>query len=104
MVRASKKTITKNRDLKKNLTLDQIKYLTGLNLWNYGGICKAMMIRKLKQRKETMPKKKTTKKKQPNILKGLKIEVLADNKKDKQEFQKGLNQFLLKKYQQGYFN
>ena len=29
-----------------------------------------------------MPKKKTTKKKQPNILKGLRIEVLADDKKD----------------------
>ena len=44
-----------------------------------------------------MTKKKTTKKKQPNILKGLRIEVLADDKKDKQEFQKGLSQFLLKK-------
>lgn len=53
---------------------------------------------------KTMPKKKITKKKQPNILKGLRIEVLADDKKDKQEFQKGLSQFLLKKYQQGYFN
>jgi len=51
-----------------------------------------------------MPRKKTTKKKQPNILKGLRIEVFADDKKDKQEFQKGLSQFLLKKYQQGYFN
>ena len=57
-----------------------------------------------KTERETMPRKKTTKKKQPNILKGLRIEVLADNKKDKQEFQKGLSQFLLKKYQQGYFN
>ena len=57
-----------------------------------------------KQKGKTMPKKKTTKKKQPNILKGLRIEVLADDKKDKQEFQKGLSQFLLKKYQQGYFN
>ena len=36
-----------------------------------------------------MPKKKITKKKQPNILKGLRIEVLADDKKDKQEFQYG---------------
>jgi len=35
---------------KQNLTLDQIKYLTGLNLWNYGGICKAMMIRQQKQK------------------------------------------------------
>ena len=57
-----------------------------------------------KQKGKTMPKKKITKKKQPNILKGLRIEVLADDKKDKQEFQKGLSQFLLKKYQQGYFN
>ena len=61
-------------------------------------------LQKKYNRKETMPKKKTTKKKQPNILKGLRIEVLADDKKDKQEFQKGLSQFLLKKYQQGYFN
>ena len=51
-----------------------------------------------------MPKKKITKKKQPNILKGLRIEVLADDKKDKKNFEKGLSQFLLKKYQQGYFN
>jgi len=51
-----------------------------------------------------MPKKKTTKKKQSNILKGLRIEVLADSKKDKHQFQKVLSQFLLKKYQQGYFN
>lgn len=36
---------------KQNLTLDQIKYLTGLNLWNYGGICKAMMIRQQKTKK-----------------------------------------------------
>ena len=50
MVRTSKKTGKKNRDIKKNLTLDQIKYLTGLNLWNYGGICKAMMIRQQKQK------------------------------------------------------
>ena len=57
-----------------------------------------------KQKGKTMPKKKITKKKQPNILKGLRIEVLADDKKDKQEFQKGLSQFLLKKYHQGYFN
>ena len=65
-----------------------------------------MWLRKYnnKQKGKTMPKKKTTKKKQPNILKGLRIEVLADDKKDKQEFQKGLSQFLLKKYQQGYFN
>ena len=54
MVRASKKTGKKNRDIKKNLTLDQIKYLTGLNLWNYGGICKAMMIRQLKTKKGIM--------------------------------------------------
>jgi len=51
-----------------------------------------------------MKKKITKKKKQPNILKGLRIEVLADDKKDKQEFQKGLSQYLLKKFQQGYFN
>ena len=65
-----------------------------------------MWLRKYnnKQKGKTMPKKKITKKKQPNILKGLRIEVLADSKKDKQEFQKGLSQFLLKKYQQGYFN
>ena len=65
-----------------------------------------MWLRKYnnKQKGKTMPKKKITKKKQPNILKGLRIEVLADDKKDKQEFQKGLSQFLLKKYQQGYFN
>ena len=62
MVRASKKTGKKNRDIKKNLTLDQIKYLTGLNLWNYGGICKAMMIRQLKQREDNMNKKKDSKK------------------------------------------
>jgi len=36
---------------KQNLTLDQIKYLTGLNLWNYGGICKAMMIRQQKTKR-----------------------------------------------------
>ena len=54
--------------------------------------------------KKKTTKKKTTNKKQPNILKGLKIEVLADDKKDKQEFQKGLSQYLLKKFQQGYFN
>ena len=47
---------------KQNLSIDQIKYLTGLNLWNYGGICKAIMIRQLKQRKETMTKKNTVKK------------------------------------------
>ena len=47
---------------KQNLSIDQIKYLTGLNLWSYGGICKAIMIRQLKQRKETMTKKKTVKK------------------------------------------
>ena len=65
-----------------------------------------MWLRKYnnKQKGKTMPKKKITKKKQPNILKGLRIEVLADDKKDKQEFQKGLSQFLLKKYHQGYFN
>ena len=49
-------------------------------------------------------KKKITKKKQPNILKGLRIEVLAEDKKDKQEFEKGLSQFLLNKFQKGYFN
>ena len=65
-----------------------------------------MWLRKYnnKQKGKTMPKKKITKKKQPNILKGLRIEVLADDKKDKQKFQKGLSQFLLKKYHQGYFN
>ena len=47
---------------KQNLTLDQIKYLTGLNLWNYGKICKAMMIRQLKQREENMTKKNAVKK------------------------------------------
>jgi len=47
---------------KQNLTLDQIKYLTGLNLWNYGGICKAMMIRQLKQIEENMTKKNAVKK------------------------------------------
>ena len=49
-------------------------------------------------------KKKITKKKQPNILKGLKIEVLTDDKKAKKNFEKGLGQFLLNKFQQGYFN
>ena len=49
-------------------------------------------------------KKKITKKKQPNILKGLRIEVLSDSKKDKKNFEKGLGQYLLNKYQQGYFN
>ena len=47
---------------KQNLNIDQIKYLTGLNLWNYGGICRAMMIRQQQQREETMTKKKITKK------------------------------------------
>ena len=56
------------------------------------------------QTERTNNEKENNKKKQPNILKGLRIEVLADSKKDKQEFQKGLSQFLLKKYQQGYFN
>lgn len=51
-----------------------------------------------------MKDKRTKKKKQTNILKGLKIEVLANNKRNKQELEKGLSQFLLKKYQQGYFN
>ena len=51
-----------------------------------------------------MTKKKITKKKQPNNLKGLRIEVLADDKKDKKNFEKGLSQFLLNKFQQGYFN
>ena len=58
MVRASKKTGKKNRDIKKNLTLDQIKYLTGLNLWNYGGICKAMMIRQQKTKGKICVKQK----------------------------------------------
>ena len=43
---------------KQNLTLDQIKYLTGLNLWNYGGICKAMMIRQQKTKGKICVKQK----------------------------------------------
>ena len=45
-----------------------------------------------------------TKKKQPNVLKGLRIEVLTDDKKAKKKFEKGLGQHLLNKFQQGYFN
>ena len=69
---------------KQNLSIDQIKYLTGLNLWNYGGICKAIMIRQLKQRKETMTKKKTVKKtKKKPLIKDQYNKLLAKNLKQR---------------------
>ena len=68
---------------KQNLNIDQIKYLTGLNLWNYGGICRAMMIRQQKQREETMTKKKTIKK---------------VKRKKETEFQKGMKKHLNKRF------
>ena len=34
--------------IKKNYTIKELEFITGMTLWNYSGICKAMMIRKLK--------------------------------------------------------
>jgi len=36
---------------KKNYTIKELEFITGMTLWNYGGISKAMMIRQQQLKK-----------------------------------------------------
>ena len=92
------KQLEQQQNFQGEVTTGYVMHLIKLTLENV-----RLARQPINNKGETM-KKKMTKKKQPNILKGLKIEVLTDDKKAKNKFEKGLSQFLLNKFQQGYFN